>query len=321
LGSEVANDESAGVGEWATRAVEFLDGATPAQAEGILAAGAWSAFHRGDSATAVVLASRAIGDGAPTGCPFPYLAYFALGTASLVQGHIEESARVLRQGLSALESDGAEPSNAVYLQVVLSAQLLVVGDGPAARALSVDTLRIARQSANPSRLCHALYMYGWTHWTSEPAAALDALEESAALLRDGAGGSLGHVLGLVAHLRTQQSARTSGLLALREAVTHASDVVYVSALLAALDFGVRVFESAECFEAATVLDGFLTGDLGSSGGLPRHQFPGWNPVLQRLQDGLGSRGFESAMAKGRAMSFAHIVAFTLGELDQLLVMP
>ncbi len=268
----------------------------------VLAAAAHAALSRDELDAARALASEALVDGIPPGCPSPSSAHLALAIAEAYSSRVPRAERTLSGGLDLLDALIAEdPDTAlVYARTALLAQRAIVRsvahELDVARVDLEEALALARDLGNPSLLADALYAASWVHWDDDPDAALAALEECIVVTRAVGGHStIDGALSQAARLHVRRGDTRAALEMLREAIAHSHRTGYRRATMFALSCAAEVFDRAGQADTAAVL-------AASSAAVP-----------------LGAEAGEVDVAPSNAnLSLEATVVFALDEIDRTL---
>jgi hypothetical protein len=174
-----------------------------------------------------------------------------------------------------------------------------------------------RAGLAPSELAAALWTASLTRVHDEPDQALAFAEESIALTRAGASGSvLGHLLPIRAQLRAANGDTASAVRDLREAITYTQDTGDKVMLMVAFDRGISVFHSLGLAEPAAVLAGVvLSGPLAVLSILPQAERDDRAALLDHVRSLIGRTTYERDMARGAAMNADEAVTYALEQLD------
>jgi hypothetical protein len=309
---------SAGVGEWAGAALGRVEATSPGRRTAVLAAASWSEINEGDADLGRGLAADALRDGLPSNTPSPVWPYAAFASSWIVVGDFAAVLRVVDAGRAALDAIGADDD--AQLQLYLTRVVAgVFADEPDARALADDLLARSRAAGNPSHLISALRWFAETRTPDEGQGATDALEEAVGLslaVRTPDNVDLVQSLGLLARLRARRGERVAALGALRDAITRAHDRGNRYILLAmVLGYAVSALADLDEREFAATLGGVLTGGpLTDSMTLIPGVRAGRRVALERIEADMPSDEYDAAFARGVAMSYEEVVAYTLAEV-------
>src|SRR5262249_16294940 len=149
-----------------------------------------------------------------------------------------------------------------------------------------------------------------------PLAAAPMLDESIALIDAGANTVvLPMILGVRALISGDEGDLPHACRALRDGMMCAYDKGDLPALVAVLDYMIQVWEAFGEHELAGMFGGPITGALAPIRGVPAYEVPYREAALERAREALGHETFDSAAARGTAMSLDELVAFARTELE------
>ena len=155
LAYETTFNRSADVGGWAERAFGRAEHSeSRARRTDVLVAAAYSAMARGDHEHARQRAVAALDRGVDGSGWAPELAYVVLGYSALVAGRHDDVARVMQEGLRALEASGTDEWNVLALRWTMtsfSAMLRDPGRAMTPRTRSAARGGSATRPASPTR--------------------------------------------------------------------------------------------------------------------------------------------------------------------------
>jgi predicted ATPase/class 3 adenylate cyclase len=312
LSVQAAQHEIAAIGSWAERCIEPAQAAPPGLRTAVLGAAAWHRGRRGDP-DAVALGQDALRDGLPPGWPSSYLPFIALSQAWSLQDRLDDARAVAESGHAALDQAGAPRVGHTHL---FCAECFTE-DPEAARQLGEAALSNAQACGNPTGLAVGWMAMGRGYLSHDPARAAAALEESIAWTRKGAGdGAYGASLVLAAVLASRLGNAERAVIMLDEALRHGRDSGTRVAIVSAVACGVLVMTELGEVELAAVLSGaggaLVNGVMRAMGYLPRYE-----DTVAGLRQSLGSSAFDSAFAKGAAISSEQVEHFFLSELARI----
>jgi predicted ATPase/class 3 adenylate cyclase len=283
----------------------------------ILGAAAFDAFqNRGDVQLAERLARDALRDGVTPGSPGGR-AYAALIMSQIFTGRLPEAQATLHEAMQATELAGvSDYDRGITLQLSAASRALT-GDIENARGSADDALALARRVGNPSALATALWTASLATARDNPDEALAFAEQSIALTRAGASGSvLGHVLPIRAQMLARNGDASGAVRDLREAITYSHDKGDKVMLMVAFDRGISVFDALGLTEPAAVLAGVvLRGPLAVLSILPQAERDARAVLLERVRTLIGRTVYERAVAQGAAMNDNEAATYALDQLD------
>jgi predicted ATPase/class 3 adenylate cyclase len=305
-------------GDWAERTAARVEGSIPALRADVLGAAVTTKMLlRGDHEAGRALALEVLRDGAlPTwGCT---IAYTMLAFAAMQTGNLEEIAEWAAERDRALEtldiSDYLRASGHIG-NVMVEA---VLGNQAGARFEAETGLRMARRLGNPSQLTMALWTGGLAFEADNPPKALAMFEESAAQARAGANATnFGATLAHIARLRDQSGDLSGALLALREALEYFLRVGRRAEVVVPVAQLSRTLAAHDRAESAAVIAGVVAaGPLAAMAraGTPERLAR----ATARARGQLGDVRYDTAFARGAAMSYDEALAYALGEIIPIL---
>jgi predicted ATPase/class 3 adenylate cyclase len=283
----------------------------------ILGAAAFDAFqNRGDVQLAEQLARGALRDGVTPGNP-GMQAYAALVMSQTFTGRLPEARATLSEAIQATQLAGVSNYDRAGALGTSAAAHALMGDIENARESADAALAQMRRTGNPSGLASTLCWASMTRVRDDPGQALAFAEQSIALTRAGASGSVfGHVLPIRAQLRARDGDIPGAVRDLREAITYSHGKGDKVMLMAAFDRGITVFDSLGLAEPAAVLAGVaLRGPLAVLSILPPTERDDRAVLLEQVRTLTGRTAYERAVAQGAAMNNDEAVTYALDALD------
>jgi predicted ATPase/class 3 adenylate cyclase/DNA-binding SARP family transcriptional activator len=320
LAYELPMDAATHVGVWATRAVPRVDETTPGRRTAVLGAAAVQAVFLGDHETAATLAGDALRDGLPPDCPAPMTTYTALALVEAYSGRLAEAMRVLREPIAGLEASG-DLFTLSSTHSTLSVLAWFAGELGTARAEAEEAVRLAHHIGSPHALAMALFALGQAMSRSDAPRALGIFEECVALVQGGAGGNIviGGALAEVGRLRARAGDPIGAVQALRAAVQHQHDTGDRSSLAGHLLKAIAPLVQLHQPEPAAVLGSIVDkGSLAPFLLASEEERRERQEAMHATRAQLSSDAYDSALARGAAMTYDEVVTYTLGELDRLL---
>ena len=317
LAAYAAFEAAGGIANLVAQTVDRARASSLEQRIAILGAAAFDAFqNRGDVKLAEQLARDALRDGVTPGNP-GIRAYTALVMSQTFTGRRPEALATLREALQATELAGVSDYDRAGVLGTAAAARALMGDIEDARESADACLALTRKVGNPSSLASALCWAGLTRVRDDPDQALAFAEQSIALTRAGASGSvLGHVLPIRAQLRARDGDVPGAVRDLCEAITYSHGKGDKVMLMAAFDRGVIVFDSLGLAEPAAVLAGVaLHGPLAVLSILPQAERADRAVLLERVRTLLRRTAYERAVAQGAAMNDDEAITYALDQID------
>jgi predicted ATPase/class 3 adenylate cyclase len=310
-------DLTSGVGVWATKAAPRVDHTTPGLRTAILGSAAFQATFSGDLQRALELAQQALADGIPPSCPASYLPFVARAVA--LMSDQPAALETVLEGLDELEAAGVDDFSIAAAHAMASIAAANAQDLTAARAHAEDTVRIGRQTGNPTTLAIACFTLGEALALTDPEAALATFEESLTVTRNGASGIVfSPALAQIGRLKAQAGDAAGATAALREAVVQAHDGGYRPSVVAALEQCVHAFASLELDEPATVLAGVVNhGPLAALSYRSDSMAAPRQAALDGVRRRLGTDQYERALQYGSSLTYEEVVHYTRQLFDNL----
>ena len=318
LFEEAAMSRAAGIADWATRALPFLDTTTPARRYQIRACVAYDAHAGAQLERCREFALAAIADPIPPEVDDCATAYSALAGAYAFEGKIAEAVDTAREGISLAEARGApEWVIAIALAVIALHQLgngkRSDGRGDAERAIA-----LARRTRIPSCLVMATYALGWALSFDEPERSMEMLSETIELCEAGA---IDAVLApalcqrSVLHLQSGRLASAiPGIQAGFERSVEIGDNLTIGAATLAT---VAALVQAEMAEAAGVVLGAVDAGVIWTFEASGYGIFGAAEMAPDIEAALGAEARATARARGAAMTYDEAVAFVRAALGDL----
>ncbi len=317
LAAYASFDTTGGLASLVVQAVERARASSPERRIVILGAAAFHAFQvRGDVQLSEQLARDALRDGVTPETPGTQ-AYAALILSQTFTGRLPEAQATLREALRATAQAGVDDRPRAWMLQTSAAVRAIMGDIEDARESADGAVALARRIGSPSELAAALWTASLTRVRDEPDEALAFADESIALTRAGASGSvLGHLLPIRAQLRAANGDAAGAIRDLREALTYTLDTGDKVMLMVAFDRGISVFHSLGLAEPAAVLAGVvLRGPLAVLSILPQAERDDRALLLDHVRELIGGATYERALMQGAAMGDGEAAAYALEQLD------
>ena len=177
-------------------------------------------------------------------------------------------------------------------------------------------MQVARESAHPTSIANALFVYALAGWRSDPVAAAPMLDESIALINAGANTVvLPMILAVRGLISADEGDVPRSCSAFRDGIVCADDKGDLPALVSVVDYMIQGWEALGEHELAATFGGPIHGELGAIVGLPAYEVPYREAALARARVALGDHAFDAASARGTAMSLDELVAFARTELE------
>jgi predicted ATPase/class 3 adenylate cyclase len=309
---------SSGVGAWAERALDHLEGATSSLRSGVLAAAAYQAHHRGDNADAMARAKESIEIGVPGDLPSPATAYSALSIIAALSGEPKAAIDTVSAAEPALRAAGASESvMARFLGGAVSA-LMSAGEKDHAWELAHRGLALANSGGNPSIIATCEYCMGAVLTTADPDQALAWFDRAAERSQELAFSTItGPSLYQSAYLRAKGGEMTRALIDLRASVAMLWEVGQEPQLNGAFGFATEILVLAGRPAAAFVIVGAISrGPLHTLREMPVPPERDPSAAIRAARDLVSDEDRRAAMELGASMTYAEMVVWLLETLDE-----
>jgi predicted ATPase/class 3 adenylate cyclase len=309
---------SAGIAEWALRALPLVDSTSPTRRHQILICVAWDAHTHGDMDGCIETALRVLEEPIPediAACTQPFA---VLGSAYAQKGNVAEAARVSKDGLALADARGAPAYTVGSAMAVLALDYLNNGEFPEGRREAERALELAERSRNPSALTVATFALGWALCPFDPSAAIDALDRAIDLCRSGATDAA-HAPALCqrAVLLLEQGDGRSAVADLRwafERSVEIGDELHLG--FSSLAAVIALSRSEMTERAAAGLGAIDAGVIFVWAPWAFPRFP-VDDVRSDLRARLGDADFAAAHERGTSMTHEEAIAFIRESLDEL----
>jgi hypothetical protein len=212
--------------------------------------------------------------------------------------------------------------NDAFFESLIATAEAARGDAVAARTRATEAVRLARQAQLPMRLAHALTTLARVSHRDDPDAAERALDEVLAMGPEAVGTwILGWALSVRAEFRVEAGDTLSAMALLTDALEMmGDDATFLTAVRTAC-LGAIIFAAQGEPETAAVFAGAATG--GHHALLLRYTLdqPIRNDLdraVPHLRATLGADAYDTAAARGTAMSSDDLLHFLLRATDDAL---
>jgi hypothetical protein len=252
----------------------------------------------------------------PTSTSLGAWGYGAAVLVAMFRGDLDRSRELIAKATARAQESGWD-------QVMIRANSVIVeilaGNLVVARAQADEQLALARTTQNPTSLAMALYVCGWASMHDDPRAALQAFDDSIALIRAGATDMvLAHALIRSAALRARDGDPRAPV-ALRDAVLYAHEIGSKSTIVWILDVAVWTLADLDAADPAAILAGFLDA------GTVMELIPAAGAELQartrsreRLSDLLGDTRYDQLAVRGARTPYEELIPYLCEEIDELI---
>jgi len=293
---------------------------SPAHTTSVLGAAAWALIWRGEYEEGFALAHEALDQPDLESAPGAAGAFSAEAVVLQNTGRFDDALAIYDRAKTVVEASGR--SGSMTDSTLWSSRAIVhaaAGNYAQAREENEHALRIARAIQNPTALAQALFADGLATWSDDPEAGLAAFEESARLMRRGAGdATLDSALSRVAELRAEAGDRVGALEALGEALHHSVEVTGRMGLSYTTSYSLRTLAALGAVQAAATVAGAV-----DSGALPVASI--WvgkdaeASALARthIAAALTPAEIEACAARGASMTEDEVVGFIRAEIARL----
>jgi predicted ATPase/class 3 adenylate cyclase len=316
-----STDPTFAFADWVERAVPLVEGRPPNLRGVILSAASIALVNVGDIESGRTLAELVLQE--PDLDGWNIRALGSLMICASLQSDFEEAYRIAVESLPASDDAKFQAGNfQVTAYGALATYAALTGRAEIARRHAEEGIRRARALGNPSTLAQVLYSAGLVLNREDPDHALEYFEESAALVREGAGfisvGIVGINLAKLARLRDERGELSVALAALDEGLEYFRRVgpqLDLPSIVAQL---CRTFVRNDRPEAAAVLAGVLSdGAIADLAGArtPERIARATAPARTRL----GDTTYEQLFAHGAAMSYTDAMTYARTQLKELAV--
>jgi hypothetical protein len=216
-----------------------------------------------------------------------------------------------------LDRDYPGSPAALHAHVVASIMASQLGD-PIARPEAELALPHPRETANPTALAAALFVYGMALTADDPAAALAAFDESIALSRQGASPStLGAALNGAVEVRVRTGDLPQATRALREGIErshqNSTRFTFYNCILSGIEILIRLAH----LEQAAIFDGIAT-----TGHTTEYRAgPTWVRLRAAIASARAAHGpeqYDAAFQTGAQMTYDQAVDHALRVLDDVI---
>jgi predicted ATPase len=309
-----SNMGAGGVSSWAQQAVERARTGDPRYLGPILAHAAVDAFTRGEFRAGRHLSQEALS--APVEATLSartvFISAAIFSPPDALDGLLDEGVRRLQQ------SEHREWDIA-YLRSSLAGMAAIGGRHDLAQREASAGLEVARRLHAPWISANALYPLALSRYSSEPAAALAALDEYFEVIQAGIGDhALARCLALSAVVRTSLGDRTRRVDELRQAIEVAHRTGDRPAMAFVLARMILVVRDDDAGTAATLAGVISTGVLSRQFGVLAWERHAFEAAIEEIKAALGEEKHLESLARGGALSYDEAVAFATGALVALL---
>jgi hypothetical protein len=303
--------------DWVERAVPLLQGRPPELRGRVLAAVATALVTIGEFDRGRALAFEALRASEDLSDDAGARARTALVMIASHERDFDEAYRLARQDRAHAHEGTVTPFVAVGDDNLIATYALMTGDPDTAHSYAEQGLRKAHQLGNPSILATALWVAGLVSQRDDPDQALEHLEASAALLRQGAFHvSIALVHAHRARLRDERGELSLAVDALDEGLDYirrAGPQLDVVATFAQMS---RTFARNGAPEASATIAGIVSeGAIASLAGAGTPDRVARASATARAA--LGDHVYEQLYARGAAMTYPEAMDYARTQLEDL----
>ncbi len=319
IAHEAGGHQQLGVGAWAMRAAPRASASSPGQRTAVLAAAAVFAVQTGDTEHGRQLASDALHGGMPLDCPWPYLAYMALGLADTYDGHPEHAYETLCRIRREVEASGTDPFTMAALTILVTSWATSRGDFSTARPIGARA-RIGPGDGKPNEHCVG---------PGDVGMGLHCGRSEEGSRRTGGGRGVGSwgrghsvyapALGMAAVIRSRNGDAAGSLRDLREGLKYSHESGLVPTVAGMLWLGIEVFSEVGRPETGAALVGIVCeGAFQDTNFSPLTTGVDRNETLKLIEAKLDGDTYATALARGGRMSSEEAVGYAVSEIERTL---
>jgi hypothetical protein len=316
IAREVVLNRNAGIGSWAERVIDSSRSSDPSWWT-VMTAAAYGRFHRGELDTGAALAAEAVAATRETQTDTAVWAAMCVANITAARGDLGSTIAQFEEILTWL------PAQSIYdariIRSIMALYLKTAGDDDRSEALSSGALEQARAGGQPSALALALYAHGLTNVDRDLGAAERDLRESIALTEGGASDVVfANAYGALARVAERTGDLDAAVRLVTRAIDYADMVGDRPPMIDSLFTTARLLAASEAWEPFVTMAGAIKrGWWAPMSGVVR-EAEDVSPVMRaRATAALGEAEAAAAGARGAAMNYDEIVAFTQRELRAL----
>jgi predicted ATPase len=315
-----STDPTLAFADWVERAVPLVEGRPPELRAAIISAAAIALVNIGDIECARALAEDVIRespDSVYANIDANIRAIDALVIIASNEGDFGEAYRMARELLPHADDTTLNPYVRVTPHGLTGVYAAMTGDAETAHRHIEQAVQLARDLANPTTLAQTLSSAGMVYHLDEPERALQYLEESADLQRQGASvQSTGIALAYRARIRDERGELEAALDVLAEGIEHFRRVgprLDITALFVQI---CRTFARNRRFEASAILAGVVSeGTIAefSGAGTPERV----SRASENARTELGDHTYQQLYQRGTTMTYADAIQYARTQLKEL----
>ncbi len=311
---ECVLNRRAGVGSWAERVIATVDSSEHEHWYDVITAAAYSVYHRGDLEEAQALAHRAYVGTRDSRSATAVWARMAESNINASYGDLETTLTILNDILTWIQPCYDDE----IIRPIIALYTWVGGDVERTIELGKSGLDRARAGGQPSSLAVALYARAMGLIDTDPEVAKRECEESLALTESGASDVVyANVHTLLARIAEKKHDPQVAIRFLIRAIEYADMVGDRPPMIDSMFTAARLLADADAETLVVLTGGIREGWFASMSQLvrPTEDIPAAG--LERARAELGDDGYERAYARGAALSYDELIAFTLAALRDL----
>jgi len=310
-------DRGAGIGGWAARAIDATTSSSSWRPT-VMVSAAYDAFHRGDLDIAEQLAHEAYDTTRSSAPPMAAWAQMALANIAASRGRLDEALAILDDTASWLPEASVYDRHTIHSVIALYTSLTGVSDKALASARIA--LESARSLGQPSALALALYACGMVLAEVDIENARHYLEQSIDMTEQGASDVVyANAFGTLALISARAGDVSQALRAARTSIAYAHSTGDRPPMIGTLHTAGQLLTAiAEPERFATLAGGILDGWFKPMSSIIRDNDRLPMSALVDVEASLGTDRYQTARARGAALSYDELVALVLTELDAAL---
>jgi predicted ATPase/class 3 adenylate cyclase len=318
LARECVLNRDSGFGSWAERILDAIARPEHPRWHVVMTTAVYTRYQRGSAVEAEALANDALAlcrerDDLVTA------AWTTMAIANIAAsfGDINRTVAIYDDLLTWVP--GASSYDASVVPGIFALFLTVLGDNERALDLATHGLEAARIGGQPSALAIALYAHAMVTSVSDRDVARRECEESLALTEQGASDVVhANTLGLLARIAEADGDARSAARYVARAIAFADRVGDRPPMIDSMFTTARIMHATGAAEPlATIMGAIQEGWFAPMSLLVQGEYDVPPEALAAVRSELGAETYDRARARGAAMTYDQIVAFTLGALEPL----
>ena len=317
LSREAVLDRGSGIGGWAARAINATTAASTWRPT-VMVSAAYDAYHRGDLDVAEQLAKEAYDTTRNSAPPMAAWAQMARANIAASRGRLDDALAILDDTASWLPDASVYDRHTIHSVIALYTSL--TGDSDKALASARIALEAARALGQPSALALALYANGMVLAEVDVDEARQCCQQSIEITEQGASDVVyANAFGTLALISTRGGDVRAALRAARTSIAYAHSIGDRPPMIGTLHTaGQLLAPVADPERFATLAGGILDGWFKPMSNIIREHDRLPTTALADVEESLGTDRYQTARARGAAMSYDELVALVLTLLDAAL---